>query len=104
MKGLVNYRPIPNMKFHTYEKISLSFLPPPTGSQGGPVEREAELAAVLLFRAAPHNLNTIHRTRESKVALFCEKFGGICTSVPKNIYMFAYKLFTEVEKKNNTKV
>lgn len=87
------------MKFHTYEKIPLSFLPPPTGSQGGPVEREAELAVILLFRTANTNLNTNHRTRESKVALLCEKFGGIYTMVPNNIYMFAYNLLTEVEKK-----
>ena len=56
MKGLVNHRPVPNKKFHIYEKKkkkekkSLSFLPPPTGSQGGPAEEEAELAVTLLFR------------------------------------------------------
>lgn len=54
MKGLVNHRPVPNKKFHIYEKkkkeVSLSFLPPPTGSQGGPAEKEAELAVTLLFR------------------------------------------------------
>lgn len=81
MKGLVNHRPVPNMKFHTYEKIPLSFLPPPTGSQGGPVERAAEPLSELLNTT----LNINHRAGESKiVALLCEKSGGACTTVPKN--------------------
>lgn len=50
MEGLVNYRPVPCMKFHTYEKNTLSVLPLPTGSQGGPAQSGAELAASLLLR------------------------------------------------------
>lgn len=78
-------------------KIPLSFLPLPTGSQGGgPGKREAELVAILLFGT------TDNRTRESKVVLFCEKFGGICTMVSRNINVFAYKLLNR-SKKTKTK-
>lgn len=95
MKGLVNYRPVPSMKFHTYEKIPLSFLPPPTGSRGGPEERETELADNSPTQELLNtNLNANHRTGESKVAPFCENFGGVCVTVPKNIFMSAHKLLT----------
>lgn len=82
------------------KKIPLSFLPPPTAFQGGPVERGAELWQPLFYLELLNtNLNIDHRTWESKVALFCEKSGGICMMVSKNIYTRAYKLLTEVEKK-----
>lgn len=76
---LVNYRPLPNNKFHTHEKIALSFLPPPRGSQGGPAGERSWADSHSPYKGTA-KLPPKYQPQDWGIKnLFCEKFGGICT-------------------------
>lgn len=102
--GLVNYRPVPNMKFHTHEEIALSFLPPPRGSQGGPVGERSWADSHSPYTGTA-KLPPKYQPQDWGIkSSFLWKVWWHLHMVPKNIYMFADKLLAMKVEKHKSKV